>query len=146
MIFVNGDFDATSGKSWVIMHHMGMNFKGTALVHPEDKQYQSAYTGCALAEIRATIKALKYELKILKKEIKLLRTFINGCTSSKKFDPKSDSAKVVFRQYNRRSKRYYDIIEDILDLRDQENRLIEARSKYIELRKTGGNKAKQINL
>ena len=81
MKFLYGCFNQETGQSVVAIADKYGRYIGYAKLHPEDKKYASKYTGCAIAEGRAWIKALKnqkryqkYQLKIienLSKDIKL---------------------------------------------------------------------------
>lgn len=147
MKFITSDYNSETGLSKVIIKHMGIVFSGEAKLHPEDKQYGSMYTGCTIAEIRATIKALRYELKSAEDETRYCKNLVNSCTSCKNFNKYSKSSKVLFRQYNRRVKRVQDIKDEIKDLKEQLNTIIEARNKYIEKKKAIVKEAaKEVNV
>ena len=147
MRFINADFNRNTGISVASVEHMGQVFYGIARLHPEDQAYGSIYTGCNFAEMRATIKALKYEKQYRVYHLKEWEKFLHGCLDSKKFDKESDSAKVVFRQYNRQKKQITDIEEEINDIQNQLNELIKAKNKVIELRrKEAEDISKEVNL
>ena len=64
MKFISSSYDKTTGRSKVVMQHLGVKFIGNAQVHPDEFDKASEYAGCYYAELRATIKALKYERMI----------------------------------------------------------------------------------
>ena len=147
MKFITSDYNSETGSSTVVVKHLGVIFVGWADLHPEDKPYGSMYTGCTIAEIRATIKALRYELKLAEDEARYCKSLVNSCTSCKNFNKYSKSSKVLFRQYNRRVKRVQDIKDEIKDLKEQLNTIIEARNKYIEKKKAIAKEAaKEVNV
>ena len=147
MRFLKGDFNAATGISTVVIEHMNHEFIGTAKLHPEDINFGSSYTGCTLAELRATIKALKYERKQVHRQTKEWTRFLNACTGCKKFNRYSNTAKVVFRQYNRQVKYMNDLAEEIKKLKNDETTIIKTRDKYIKKRKAEvEEKAKQVNV
>ena len=119
MEFVNSTYDSESGTSIVIMRHMGERFLGTAYVHPKDMENASEYAGCNLAELRATVKALKYERRLAKYRADEAIDFLKSCECYKNFDKESPTAKVIYRQVNRRIKRVNDITDHINDLLEQ---------------------------
>lgn len=120
MKFIDSAYDPNTGMSIVIIQHLGIKFEGTAKVHPEDKG--SNYFGCQLAEIRAKIKALKYERKLAKQKADDALDFIKSCEGYKKFNKEDDTAKVMYRQINRR-------IQKVNDLADKINELIKEEDK-----------------
>lgn len=147
MRFIEGNFNKDTGVSVVSVEHMGVVFYGIAKLHPEDQAYASTYTGCNFAEMRATIKALKYEKQYRVYHLKEWEKFLHGCLDSKKFDKESDTAKVVFRQYNRQKKQITDIDKEIKDIQNQLDELIKAKNKLIESRKKiTEDISKEINL
>ena len=121
---------------------MGKLFKGEARVHPEDMDKVSEIVGGRYAETRATIAALKYERKIVKEKCEECRKFVRACEQYKKFDKGSPTARVIYRQLNRRIKRVNDITDEI-------NSLYKSMGKHIWQRniilKSIERKSKQVN-
>jgi len=115
MKFISSLYDGAKGFSSVVMEHLGVNFIGTARLHPDDAHKASEYAGCAYAETRATIAALKYERNKLKEEAEMCRKFIKACECYKGWDPESPSARAAYRQLNRRIKKVNDITDEIND-------------------------------
>ena len=116
MKFISSTYTPDYGESFVEMQHLGVKFFGSANCHPEDKKNASEYAGCALAELRATLAALKYERKFAKMKSDEALDFVKACEGYAKFDPESDTAKVMYRQLNRRIKRVNDLTDQINDL------------------------------
>lgn len=116
MKFISSLYDGAKGFSSVVMEHLGKNFIGSAHLHPDDASRASEYAGCAYAETRATIDALKYERKLLKEDAEACRKFIKACECYKGWDPESPTARAAYRQLNRRIKKVNDITEEINDL------------------------------
>lgn len=131
MKFISSNFWKDTGESRVIMQHLGKKFFGFAHLHPEDDK-PSEYTGCSLAEKRATIKALKYEHKIAKEEAEAARLFVRNCESYAKFNKDDDSAKCMYRQLNKKIKRVNDLADDINDLYDSIYREIHMRERILK--------------
>ena len=123
MKFVDG-YTLKDGTSIVVIEHKGELFTGNAKLHPEDKDKMSEFTGCRYAEIRATIKALKYERNILKAEAEDCRRMIKACSQDKRWDPKSPTAKVTYRQLNIRIKKVNEITEKINQMMFELNKTI----------------------
>lgn len=105
MRFINSMYDSKTGYSTVTIEHMGKRFFGTASLHPDDKDKASKYAGCAYAETRAEIKALKYERKIVKEKAEECRKLVKACEQYKNWDKDSPSAKIIYRQLNVRIKK-----------------------------------------
>lgn len=88
----------------VVMEHKDKLFIGKAKVHPDDEKFASTFVGGELAELRAIIKALKYEYSLKKQECENYRKFIRMCSNYKNFDKTSPTAKVMFRELNHQIK------------------------------------------
>ena len=73
-------------------------FKGIASCHPDDEDMMSEKVGCEIAYSRAAIESLKYERDcIIKPSLKSLRQLYFSMKHSKKFNPKSYEAKMLWR-------------------------------------------------
>lgn len=116
MKFISSSFDFDTGISEVVVQHLGKKFIGTAKLHPDDKDKVSNYTGCQIAEMRATIKALKHERKIAKNKSDMALDFIKSVENYTKFNKEDESAKSMYRQLNRRIKEVNDITDQINEL------------------------------
>ena len=132
MKFISSSYDANTGESKVIMQHLGIKFEGSAKIHPEDIENKSEYAGGSYAETRATIKALKYERKIAKTEADNMIAFVKSCECYSKFDKNSDTAKVMYRQLNRRIKKVNDLADQINNLYMSLEKAIIGRSAVIK--------------
>ena len=137
MEFIKSCYDPDTGFSFVIMQHLGKKFTGTARLHPDDKENASEYAGCELAEIRATIYALKYERKIAKNKADQALDFYKSCVGYANYDRESDTAKVILRQLNQR-------IKKVNDLTDQINELIDAADRQIRNRAVAARILKKV--
>lgn len=113
MKFISSSYDPNTGKSEVVMQHLGVKFKGSAQIHPDDWENASSYEGCFIAENRAIILALKYERYITKKKSDEAIDLLKACEHYANFDKDSPTAKVLYRQVNRRIKRVNDITDKI---------------------------------
>ena len=112
--------------SEVIIEHKGKEFAGFAVCHSDDTW--SDYIGCKFAELRATLKALKYEYKIEKRKIEEIQKFIAIVEQYKNFNKEDGTAKAMYRQLNRRLKNLKAIEEDI----NMVKKTIKARLKALE--------------
>ena len=101
------------------IEHCGRIFTGFAKLHPDDELRASKFAGPALAEKRAQIKALKYELKLKKEKCDECRKFVKACETYKNWDKDSPTAKAVYRQLNRRIKEVNKLIDIINDKMDE---------------------------
>jgi hypothetical protein len=113
MKFIKSSFDPETGISTVVMQHMGKKFTGVAKIHPEEKDHASEIAGCAFAETRAIIKALKYERKLAKEKADMAIDFVKSCECYTKFNKEDAAAKSMYRQLNQRIKRVNDITDEI---------------------------------
>ena len=74
-------------------------FTGVASCHPDDQDMMSEKVGCEIAYSRAAIESLKYERDcIIKPSLKALKQLYGSIKHSKKFNPKSYEAKMIWRQ------------------------------------------------
>lgn len=112
MKFISSSYNEKTGVATVIVQHMGRKFTGKAKVHPEEK-YPSEFAGCSYAEIRAEIKALKYERKLAKNKADMAIDFIRSCQCYKNFDRESETAKTLYRQISKRVSRVNNITDEI---------------------------------
>lgn len=113
MIYIDSDFNKKTGITTVTIQHMGEKFIGTAKLHPDDKDRNSVLVGGRYAEMRATIKALKYERRILKQEYNIIKNFYTSCTQCKDYQFDSNMDKIFRKQLYKRQKRINEITEDI---------------------------------
>lgn len=116
MKFISSSYDSKTGKSEVVMQHLGVKFTGVARIHPDDWENASSFEGCFIAEIRATILALKYERYLVKKKSDEAIDLLKACSCYKNFDKNSPTAKAIYRQVNRRIKKVNDITDEINNL------------------------------
>ena len=113
MKFIESYFDKETKESTVIVEHMGVQFIGKAKLHPEDSDRCSELVGGRYAEMRATIKALKYERNIEKQKCEECRKFVKACSQYRNFDKDSQTAKLMYRQLNKRIKRVNALADEI---------------------------------
>ena len=116
MKFISSSYDPKWGVSKVVMQHLGQKFEGVAIAHPDIMDTASEYAGCYYAEIRATIKALKYERNKAKEEAEICRKFVKAIEHYAKFNPEDESAKSIYRQLNVKIKKVNDLTDQINNL------------------------------
>ena len=97
----------------VTMEHLGLTFEGKARCMDEDMLHFSKIRGAQIAEEKATIKALKYEREIEKRKCEEIRKFVKACRCYKNWENDSKTAKVVYRQLNRRIAKVNKITDEI---------------------------------
>ncbi len=109
--FLSSDFSPSSNLSTVEITCRYGNFKGKAKFNiNDDEKYKSIYVGCEIAEIRALIKAIKYQIKEINKEIKLLNNILNTILKSNKITNKNSIEIKLFRKQikgKEKTKKYY---------------------------------------
>lgn len=103
-----------TGYSYVIVQHCGNEYMGKAKCHPDDEW--SEFTGCRYAHQRAEINALKDEWRKKKAACEECRKFVVAVSQYSNFDKESLTAKVMFRQLNRRIKEVNQLAEKISKL------------------------------
>ena len=132
MRFIDGFYDTDTGISIVMLEHLGKKFAGQAYLHPDDEATASEIVGCEYAEIRATMNALKYERKLKKHDYKVIENFIKACNCYNNFNKESLSARVMYRQLNRKKKEINDLTKDIERFEGELKELISRREKIME--------------
>lgn len=113
MRLILSNYDETTGISYCEVQHKGKIYSGVSRLHPEDKEIASKYTGCRYAEIKAEIKALKAEYNEAKASCEECRKFVKACSQYSNFDKESPTAKVMYRQLNRRIKKVNQLADKI---------------------------------
>jgi hypothetical protein len=115
MHLIKSVYNEDLGTSVCEIIHKKQTYTGLSKLHPDDKKdgLGSKYTGCRYAEIRAEIKALKAEYKKEKAACEECRKFVKACSQYRNFDKESTTAKVMYRQLNRRIKKVNKIADAI---------------------------------
>lgn len=132
MFLKSSYFTEKTGTSSCTVQHRGKMYTGFAELHPDDAEKASRFAGCELAEIRAEIKALKAELKQEREKCEEVRKFVIACTQYAKWDKEDPSAKVVYRQLNRRIKRVNQLVDMINERELKIMRLIGQRDAVLK--------------
>lgn len=132
MYLINSYFTERTGTSSCTVQRKGKIYTGFAKLHPDDAEKVSRFAGCELAEIRAEIKALKAELKQEREKCEEVRKFVIACTQYAKWDKEDPSAKVVYRQLNRRIKKVNQLVDMINERELKIMRLIGQRDAVIK--------------
>ena len=128
MKFIKSSWDYDSGYSIVIMQHLGKKFIGIAKINPEDPNPKSEYFGGMCAEIKATIKALKYERKLLKNKSDMALDFVKSLECYKDFSKDDPAAKLVYKQLQKRIDKVNDITDEINSLYKELDLLVHRRN------------------
>jgi len=126
MKFLSSYYNEESGTSIVQMEHLDKEFLGMAQCHPEE-EYPSKYAGCQYAEIRATIKALKYERKLLKEKVDFLKQFVRRCEDRKDFCEDEYTPRAVYKELNYQIDRVNELTDKINELLDDLDKLPKRR-------------------
>lgn len=105
MRLVDAYYSESFEKSYATVEHsingIKQRFEGISKVHPEE-EHASKFTGCRYAEMRARIKAYKAERAALIIKCDECRKFIKACGQCKDWDKNSATAKVAYRQLNKK--------------------------------------------
>ena len=105
------NYDKTTGMSTVIVKNKYGVFKEEAFLHPEDKEYESSYFGCQIAEARCMIKTRKAQIENLNLQIKALKNFENVLKNSKHYTPDSFECRKLRKQIYALNKQKQHLIE-----------------------------------
>ena len=89
------------GTATCTLFYKNYEFTGVANCHPDDQDMMSKLTGQTIAEMRATLKYLRFIRDCeLQPQLKALKQLYYSMNHSKYFDPKSYEAKMLYRQMN----------------------------------------------
>lgn len=113
MKFHDSHYFPSDGISMASVEHLGKIFSATSQLLEADFDKISKFTGCRFAEMKAEIKALKYERNLEKQKCEEIRKFVKACCQCKNWDKDSPTAKVVYRQLNKRIKRVNQLADQI---------------------------------
>lgn len=113
MKFHDSKYFSNDGISLASVEHLGRVFSATSQLLEEDFDKVSKFTGCRFAEMKAEIRALKYERNLEKQKCEEIRKFVKACCQCKNWDKNSPTAKVVYRQLNKRIKRVNQLADQI---------------------------------
>ena len=90
-----------NGTAFATIFYKNYTFTGEAFCHPDDRDMMSKLTGQTIAEMRATIKYLRFIRDCeLQPQLKALKQLYYSMNHSKYFSPKSYEAKMLYRQIN----------------------------------------------
>lgn len=112
---VASGYNNSKGLSTVIIKTKLGEYTGAAKLHPEDKDYESRFTGCEIAEARAYVKYLKDEIAIAKIEYETLLNLEKNFTKSTQPELKYD--KGFYKAVNRISKNTQSACYDLYKLK-----------------------------
>lgn len=130
--------------SIVEIEHLCGFFRGVAKVHPDDEDMKSSIIGYEIAETRAKIKALQYERRLEKEKYKECQDFVKACECYKDFDKSSPTARIMYRQLNRRKRKIGSLTATIKSLKEGIITGLEERERVLEkLRAIKENKDKK---
>ena len=132
MKFITHSYDEETGLSKVTIQHLGVKFTGYAKVHPTDKDNASELVGGNFAEMKATIKALKYERQLAKQKADEALDFVKAVENYAKFNKDDAAAKSMYRQLNQRIKKVNDLADEINELYETYFGLIKQRDKVLD--------------
>lgn len=126
--FINGMYDPDTGISTVLLQSKYGHFKGFSRLFDEDKDFESHYTGCGYAEIRALIKATDAELKNKKAEYRGFKAAASMLESQVGLSKEVISLK---KHLKTREKEIRELKMCKEDLHARLNKQIELKDKYI---------------
>ena len=92
-------FDADTKKAKCTIQYKDFSFVGEATCHPDDYDYASERTGLYIAEMRASIQALKFKRDHeIKPMLKSLKHHFANISTSKYYNPNSYESRMLRRQ------------------------------------------------
>lgn len=113
MVLIYSNFNKNTGISTAILQDKNGRYVGKAKVCPEDKEYESEFFGCRLAEMRATLEYYKQELKRTKVQLKPLEDLWNYIIYFDKEYSSSNTESRIEKQIKARINYYRNYIKSI---------------------------------
>ena len=114
--FLESNYDKESGISCVkIATECGI-FYGYALLNPEDKEYESEFLGCEIAEMRAISDYYKRKVHFLKTRLVTLQELARDIRNNPQFDSEHFEYELIqkrIKQNEEQKKIYKEYISDI---------------------------------
>ena len=93
------NYSYTDGFATYVIKYNNQKFKGEAVCHPEDKDFESSRVGLTIAESRANIQVLRHiRENELKPQLKALNHLYANMKTSTYYNPASYEAKMVRSQ------------------------------------------------
>lgn len=100
----NSNYDKETGISTIVILTDCGEFKGKAVLHEEDRDIESSFAGCQIAEMRAIVKYFKYRVKVTKIKIEGLINYEKTLKNRKDYNKHSIE--------NRKLRRYIKELEN----------------------------------
>lgn len=118
-------YDEDTGISYAeIMTKFGM-FSGTSQLHEEDRDIASKFQGCEYAKVRAIKKYLKAKKRKIKVKIDILKNIMDNFTKLKGYNPYSNEAKYIKKQYYIQNAEFKKVNQSIENLDNYLNQKME---------------------
>lgn len=95
---IDSAFDKNTGVSYAKIQTDCGVFQAFSELHEEDKHISSSFAGCQYAEIKATIKYMKYKIKLLKERIKALENCKKALENKKNYNHNSEENRTIRKQ------------------------------------------------
>lgn len=106
-------------------------FEGYAFLNPEDKDYESEFLGCEIAEMRAISDYYKRKIHFLKTRLKTLCDLEKDIRSNSQFDSEHFEYQTILKriQQNKNQKKEYQ--EYIKDIKEAIEYKLETRAELV---------------
>lgn len=127
-----------NGTAFCTIFYNNYTFTGEAQCHPDDRDMMSKLTGQTIAEMRATIKYLRFIRDCeLQPQLKALKQLYYSMNYSKYFNPKSYEAKMLYRQINI-------LKEDLTNIKIEITNIKTSLKEYIERKEKDHQKIREL--
>lgn len=133
-------FDYEDGITMCTIKDKDKQYRGLAICHPDDKEFESERVGCAIAEQRAIIAALtSIRDNEIKPQYKVIKHLYTNISSSKKHDAKNYESKMLKRAFYMLKKELEEIEQTIKGMKTNLRVYIKARDEKNEMMKSLNN-------
>ena len=130
--FLESNYDKASGISMVKIATECGFFQGYAFLGPDDKEYESEFLGCEIAEMRAISDYYKRKVHFLKTRLVTLQELARDIRNNPQFDSEHFEYQIIQKRIkqNEEQKKIYK--EYISDIREAIEYKLDARVELVE--------------
>ena len=130
--FLESNYDKASGISMVKIATECGFFQGYAFLGPDDKEYESEFLGCEIAEMRAISDYYKRKVHFLKTRLVTLQELARDIRNNPQFDSEHFEYQLIQKRIkqNEEQKKIYK--EYITDIKEAIEYKLDARVELVE--------------
>lgn len=130
--FLESNYDKESGISMVKIATECGFFQGYAFLGPDDKEYESEFLGCEIAEMRAISDYYKRKIHFLKTRLLTLYDIARDIRNNPQFDSEHFEYEIIQKRIKQNEEQKAIYKEYIKDIREAIEYKLDARVELVE--------------